>query len=81
VRQFLLEQGQAKSVDDIHEELLASFAPIVSITGLDGKERFVAMRSSKMDREQFHKYCLTIETTLADYGVVLPAHEKYNFGG
>lgn len=77
VRSFLLEQGQAKSVEDIHEDLLASYAPIVSRVGMDGKERFVPMRSSQMDKEQFQAYCLNIEVALADFGVVLPAHEKY----
>jgi hypothetical protein len=78
VRAFLLEQGQAKSLEDVHEELIAVYSPTIEIIGFDGRGRFVPMRSSKMDKDQFYKYCLNIESALATYGVVLPARDYYN---
>jgi hypothetical protein len=75
VRAFRLEQGDACSPDDIHEDLLACFSPLVERKSLSGDIKLLPLRSSAMDKEQFHKYMLTIESSLSEFGVVLP--DKY----
>lgn len=77
VRKFHLEQGHAISPDDCHEELLAVYAPMVERKALDGSIKLTPLRSSAMNKEQFYKYCLTIEVALADFGIILPAHETW----
>jgi len=73
VREFRLEQGEACSPDDIHEDLLAVYSPLVERKALDGSIKMLPLRSSAMNKEQFFKYCMTIEVALADFGIILPA--------
>jgi hypothetical protein len=75
-RQYLLEKGQPKSIDDVHEELLIAFAPVFLEECIDGIERLKLLRSSKMNKEQFYNYCTAIEAWLVGEGVVLPANEE-----
>lgn len=78
VRTFRLEQGDARSPDDIHEDLLSVYSPLVERKALDCSVKMLPLRSSAMSVEEFYKYCLNIEVALADFGIVLPTHEKWD---
>lgn len=76
IRQYRLEQGDAVSLEQVHEDLLSAFAPLVEREIL-GVKRIVPMRSSAMNKDNFTQYLRNIEVALADFGISLPAHEKY----
>lgn len=74
VRQFRLEQGDAVSLEDVHEDLLQEFSPLVERKMMDGTVKLVPMRSKHMTVEQFHKYILAIEVRLNEFSIYFPAH-------
>lgn len=76
VRSFRLEQGDAVSIEDCHEDLLSEFAPLVERKSLDGSTKFVPMRSKHMNVEEFSKYILSIEVRLNEFGIYFPANPR-----
>lgn len=75
VRQFRLEQGDAVSIEQIHEDLLSEFAPLVESKLLDGAIKLVPKRSKNMNVEEFSNYLRAIEVRLNQFSIYLPVME------
>lgn len=75
VRQFRLEQGDAVSLEDVHEDLLSEFSSLVERKMMDGTVKLVPKRSKHMTVEEFHKYILAIEVRLNEFSIYFPAHK------
>lgn len=79
VRKVRYEAGDPLSVDAVHEDLLAQFAPLVDGKRLDGTEYKRNMRSKAMNVAQFAEYCTAITATMAEFGSPVPLEGGYGY--
>lgn len=72
VRAVRAENGDPVSMKQIHEELLAEFAPQVQSRKLDGTMHARPMRSHEMSVEQMNDYITAITAAMANFGNPVP---------
>jgi len=70
----MLEQGDGRTIDDWHETLLASFAAVIEVTDLNGKDRLAPQRTHTMDVKTMNDYITAIGAYFAEIGFPLPAN-------
>lgn len=61
---------------EMHETLLAEFAPMKTIPKLDGGQRTVPIRTSEMKVDQMSEYMNAVEQLAAEMNIALPHPEE-----
>jgi hypothetical protein len=76
VRKVRMEMGDPLSMDQVHEDLLAQFAPNVSAKRLDEKPYGRSMRSKEMSVKEMSDYVTAITGFMAAFGHPVPIKEE-----
>jgi hypothetical protein len=75
VRKVRFEMGDPLSTEQVHEDLLAQFAPAKTATRLDKTTYQRPMRSKEMSVSQMADYITAITACMADFGFPVPIRE------
>lgn len=68
IRNARFETGDPLTMEQVHEDLLSQFAPLVTVRLLDGTTRTRPMRSKEMSVEQMANYITAITAYMVAYG-------------
>ena len=68
VRMVRFNFGDPVTMEQVHEDLLAEFAPTVQCKKLDGTYYWRPMRSKEMSVKQFNDYVTAIQARMAEFG-------------
>lgn len=68
VRMVRFNFGDPVTIEQVHEDLLAEFAPTVECKKLDGTTYTRPMRSKEMSVKQFNDYVTAIQARMAQFG-------------
>lgn len=77
VRKIRFDMGDPVSLENVHEDLLAEFAPMVWRSKLLGKSYQRPMRSKEMNVEEMANYITAITARMAEIGNPVPVKEIY----
>jgi hypothetical protein len=72
---YLAEQGQSLSPEQIHEFLKSIHLPVDVVNPATGEVMTIGGESRKLSVEDFSAYVLRVESWLAELGIVLPGME------
>lgn len=72
VRKVRFDMGDALSIDQVHEDLLAQFAPSVRAKTADAKAYVRPMRSKEMSVPQMADFITAITACMAEFGSPVP---------
>jgi hypothetical protein len=75
VRKVRFDSGDALSIDQVHEDLLAQFAPSKIATRFDGERYSRPMRSKEMSVKEMADYITAITACMAEFGEPVPVKE------
>lgn len=78
VRKSRFDMGDPLSIEQVHEDLLAQFSPLVNGRVLKGSLYSRPMRSKEMSVEEMATYITAIIGFMATIGYPVPVHEDYN---
>jgi hypothetical protein len=76
VRWARFEMGDALSLEQVHEDLLKQFAPIMTSQMLNGVPYGRPMRSKEMSVSQMANFITAITATMAEFGYPVPARAE-----
>lgn len=74
VRKVRFESGDPLTAEQVHEDLLAQFAPSVTMKRLDGAIYTRPMRSKEMSVAEMATYITAITETMAAFGEPVPVN-------
>ena len=72
VRKMMYENGDPRSTDAWHEVLLDSFAPVEIIKTMNGTEKSVPKRTSRMKKGELSEFITAITAYCAEAGCPVP---------
>jgi len=75
VRKVRFDMGDPLSIDQVHEDLLKQFAPVVSGKDLMGGQYARPKRSKEMSVAEMAEYITAITATMAQFGNPVPLRE------
>lgn len=75
VRQVRFEMGDPLSLEQVHEDLLAQFAPLVQGKTIKGNLYSRPMRSKEMNVQQMAEYITAITALMAQFQHPVPLQE------
>lgn len=76
VRKVRADLGDPISIQAVHEDLLAEFAPIKQSKKLNGDIRLRPMRSKEMSVNEMSQYVTVITAAMAQFGYPVPLMEE-----
>ncbi len=75
VRRVRFDMGDPLTIEQVHEDLLAQFAPSAMAKCLDGRKYARAMRSKEMSVAEMAEYITAITACMAEFGHPVPIRE------
>ena len=75
VKRTMLEEGDARSLDDWHEVLLLSFAPLVNTKAFNGDNIMLPQRTRTMNVGTMAKFITAIIAEMASRGYPVPTSD------